>query len=120
MATLLEMELNEWVTKTPVEMREITLQMLRGKAERCRVELASYVEAAKALELLIRNTTAKVSYSEIPVLQDEPPPEITVTYCVSCKAGGDSAHKVCRYRTDTGINEGWWCDECYKNWKACP
>jgi len=40
--------------------------------------------------------------------------------CINCAAGGDRSHKHCQLRTDTGIHEGWWCDECYKDWKNTP
>jgi hypothetical protein len=43
--------------------------------------------------------------------------EASVTQCICCVAGGDDSKKVCELRTDTGIEEGWWCNECYLGWK---
>jgi hypothetical protein len=47
-------------------------------------------------------------------------PEARHCECANCAAGGDRTHKHCQLRTDTGIKEGWYCDECYADWKNTP
>ena len=54
------------------------------------------------------------------VLLDEPVSGPSVTQCLVCVAGGDEGKKVCEFRSDTGIEEGWYCEDCYKDWKNTP
>ncbi len=51
------------------------------------------------------------------VLYSEPVSGPSVIQCICCVAGGDEEKKVCEFRTDTGIEEGWWCEECYQDWQ---
>ena len=108
-----EMKLSEWVMLVPNALRADVRKLLADRVNTLRTELAELVEAITAMD----GKDSKYTQA----LQDEPPAiECTVTYCLSCKAGGDSSNKVCIFRSDTGITEGWWCDDCYKNWRNTP
>lgn len=49
-------------------------------------------------------------------LLDEPP-EVSEEQCICCVSGGDTSKKTCTYRCETGTDEGWWCDECYNDFR---
>lgn len=49
-------------------------------------------------------------------LKDEPP-EVGQAQCICCVSGGDTSIKTCTYKCETGTDEGWWCNECYNDFR---
>lgn len=132
MAKLLEeMPLMEWIERTPKDMRWMVRELFQKKLETAKLEIRMYIQVIKQLDNDIsRETTPLMQELENRLreeqaaldasLQDEPPADGHYTRCVCCEAGGDLSEKPCTYRTDTGIKEGWYCAECYAEWKNTP
>lgn len=103
-----EMSIVEWVKTAPNSLKPFLLEILKRK-------VVEYTAAVEVLSPIVRAMEAHASS----VLADAAP-SAKLTVCACCVAGGDEAQKLCEYRTDTGIKEGWYCEECYQEWKNTP
>lgn len=103
-----ELTLDDWVQRTPVELKGAVRALIVARVNVLKAELAELVNVLQAMNTKDSQT--------LHVLQDAAL-DVEHRECTNCVAGGDRSHKHCQLRTDTGIIEGWYCDPCYEGWK---